>query len=120
MYFTLNFSVIKYLIIIGNEKLYTIFQNIDNRLISVCKGVEFMKYIFFLILLFLPLKVYADCYTGFACSVSEIQKKQIEQEQQIINFINSYFDRQVKEFNYTRKESEINEYRDIFVYYKKF
>ena len=69
-------------------------------------------------LLFSPLKSYADCFTGFACSVEELQIKQNQQEKQIIDFINSYFEWRVNEIDYITKKTKIKEYRDIFVYYK--
>ncbi len=80
-----------------------------------------MKSFFILfIILFLPLKSYADCFTGFACSIEDLNIRELQQKQQVISFINSYFDRQVKEINYTSKKLDIKEYRDIFVFNKPF
>ncbi len=49
-YFTLNFLLIKQLIIKRNVNLYIILQNIDIRPILLCEGVEnekiFFNYIF--------------------------------------------------------------------------
>ncbi|MBQ3642682.1 hypothetical protein II906_12275 [bacterium] len=77
------------------------------------------KLIAVFIFLFLPLSVFADCFTGYACSIDVLARLEMERDLKIINFINSYFDREAKEINYISGKYDMKNYDDVFVYYKR-
>ncbi len=57
----------------------------------------------------------AGCFTGFACSIEELEQKNLQQTAEYITIINNYFSKTVKEINYITGKQEINNYRDIFI-----
>ncbi len=59
---------------------------------------------------------FASCETGFACSVSELNMRQILLEEQFVNDMNDYFNKNINEelfFNY--KNPNLS-YNDLFIF----
>lgn len=60
--------------------------------------------------------VLADCFTGFACSIADLEDKQSEHYKEIISVIQNYFNKKNLEKNYVTGKYTINNYNDIFSY----
>lgn len=74
------------------------------------------KLIFLSLLLFslTSLSSFADCYTGFACNLQQLQNDDIKKQQSFINLINKYFEKKYIEKNYITDKFKINSYNEIF------
>ena len=70
-------------------------------------------------LMLFPVHTFADCFTGYACSIDSLAKLEAERDLKIINFINDYFERQAQEINYISGKFDMKNYNDFFVYYKR-
>ena len=58
---------------------------------------------------------FADCHTGFACSINDLEAKQYF-DAEYINKINNYFNKQVNEnLFFGRLNSDVN-YNDLFIF----
>ena len=78
-------------------------------------GVEMYKYLIVLIICFLfGQNCFADCYTGFACNLQQIEKEEIKNYQNFINLINKYFEKRYIEKDYITDKFKINSYNEIF------
>ena len=76
---------------------------------------------FFLIIVLMIIVLYgfnltskADCITGFACSLNELQQK--EDALEFVTAINNYFSKQVKTPDFVKHKTEITDYNDIFIF----
>ncbi len=69
----------------------------------------------FIIFLSVSNNTFADCYTGFACSIKDLNKQNTD-NQEFINNINNYFNKQVNENLFFGKlDTNIN-YNDLFIF----
>ena len=63
-----------------------------------------MKFFIILSTLLLSVQyVLADCYTGFACSLDELQEKEIQQNIENTKLILNYFDKSNRKFDFIHK-----------------
>ena len=69
-----------------------------------------MRKILVLIALVMASPVWANCFTGFACSIDSLQI------QQNIATIENYFSKNVIEPNYILGKSQILNYNDLFLF----
>lgn len=69
-----------------------------------------MRKIFLFITLIMLNPAFANCYTGFACSIEGLHA--VERA----NTINSYFAKNVPEINYTTGKLNILNYNDLFIF----
>lgn len=60
------------------------------------------------------LNSFADCYTGFACNLQQLQTQQEKEHQNFINLINKYFEKRYIEKDYITDKFKINSYNEIF------
>ena len=78
------------------------------------------KFFYLTILLFLFFinseNSFADCLTGFACSIEDIEKLQAEQNEVFIKSINYYFSKNINEDIFLRKISSQIIYNDLFIF----
>lgn len=77
------------------------------------------SFYFFIILSVLfcsPLKAYSDCYTGYACSLDELIKKEQLQTKQNIEFIQNYFKQTNISENFAGKQTASQNYKDMFLF----
>ena len=76
-----------------------------------------MKFFIILSALLLSVQyVLADCYTGFACSLDELQKKELQQNIENTKLILNYFDKSNRNFDFINKKYITNNYNDLFTY----
>ncbi len=57
----------------------------------------------------------ADCHTGFACSINDLESKQ-HFDAEYINNINNYFNKQVNENLFFGKLNPDVNYKDLFIF----
>lgn len=57
---------------------------------------------------------YANCYTGFACNLEQLQDEEIKKHKSFINLINKYFEKKYIEKDYITDKFKINSYNEIF------
>ena len=75
------------------------------------------KYIIVFPLFFLSVQnCFANCYTGFACNLQQLQNDEIKKHQNFINLINKYFEKRYIEKDYITDKFNISSYNDIFVF----
>ena len=69
-----------------------------------------------LVLLNLSLSSFANCYTGFACSIMEIENQMIKQIDKYNQVLNKYFSKKIDEdFFFNQKSSNLS-YNDLFIF----
>lgn len=67
----------------------------------------------FTVFLSVALITYANCYTGFACSVSDLELSQINE---FNSNLNNYFDKNINDtMFFTKKRSQLT-YNDLFIF----
>lgn len=65
----------------------------------------------FLFMTFIMLNpAFANCYTGFACSIEGLQVFER------VNTINNYFAKNVPEVNYITGKFDVSNYNDLFIF----
>ncbi len=75
------------------------------------------RYVYIILcLVFLPVNAaIADCYTGFACSIADLEKQQEEQSSKDIDNFKQY----LKQKNSPKEmlvSSKIEDYNDLFIF----
>ena len=76
-----------------------------------------MNKIYYLLLLFAIVGSnysFADCITGYACSLDSIQAKNIQLEEQFLKELNKYFELSINEDFMLGKADEKTHYKDFF------
>ncbi len=58
----------------------------------------------------------ADCSTGFACSISDLEKIEQQNGIEFIYVMNKYFNRDTEEPVFLDKSNKISNYQDLFIY----
>ena len=58
----------------------------------------------------------ASCYTGFACSINDLEEKQTQQNHEFINAINDYFDKKPNADLFFSKADNSLAYNDLFIF----
>ncbi|MBQ8886894.1 MAG: hypothetical protein IJY61_04250 [Candidatus Gastranaerophilales bacterium] len=76
-----------------------------------------MKIIFSFVILFnLALSSYANCYTGFACSIASIENEAQKQFDEFSQKLDRYFSKKINEdFFFSKNPSELS-YNDLFIF----
>ena len=76
-----------------------------------------MKIIFAIVILFnLALSSYANCYTGFACSIASMENEAQKQFDEFCQKLDRYFSKKINEdFFLSKKPSEVT-YNDLFIF----
>ena len=69
----------------------------------------------FIIFLYSP-TIYAECITGYACSIAELGKKEQEQLYNDLEIMKTYISRKSKPNNFIIYKSSIKNYNDIFLF----
>lgn len=59
---------------------------------------------------------FADCNTGFACSINDLAQNEIAIFQANKSLINDYFERKIIEPNYISKTTPVSNYNDLFIF----
>lgn len=59
---------------------------------------------------------FADCYTGFACNLQQLQEDETRKYQNFIGLINKYFEKRYIEKDYITDKFKITSYNDIFAF----
>lgn len=59
---------------------------------------------------------YANCYTGFACSISSLGENQKEQYKEFSNELNKYFSKKINENAFFSKKVDKLAYKDLFLF----
>ena len=59
---------------------------------------------------------FANCYTGFACNLQQLQNEEIKKHQNFIGLINKYFEKRYIEKDYITDKFNITSYNDIFLF----
>lgn len=73
----------------------------------------------FLSLLTMPIQsVKADCYTGFACSIADIEKQQEEKTEKDIDTFKQYLEQQHKEKDFIIQYNLSSNYDNLFMFNK--
>lgn len=74
--------------------------------------------IFLVIFMFLNsmLISYADCFSGFACSISEIENQAIKQFEQYQQNLENYFSKKINEDSFFSKKPSKITYNDLFIF----
>ena len=73
-------------------------------------------FLLFFITFFYPLKMYADCTTGYACSIAELEKKEQEQLYNDLEIMKTYLFRKNITYNFINYKSSVINYNDIFLF----
>lgn len=64
----------------------------------------------------LSLISFANCYTGFACSISEMENQSIKQFYEFNNNLNKYFSKKINEDFFFSTKPSIITYNDLFIF----
>lgn len=76
-----------------------------------------MKLLLFLLVFFnIALFSFANCYTGFACSISEIENQAIKQFNQYQQNLENYFSKKINEDSFFSKKPSKLTYNDLFIF----
>ncbi len=77
-----------------------------------------MKKSFFICLLFfiLELNAFANCFTGAACSLSELEETQNLLNNEFVSKIHKYFDKTINEDLFFTKNNSTLNYNDLFIF----
>lgn len=62
------------------------------------------------------IKVQADCYTGFACSLSDLEEKESIQMKQNYEFVKNYFNKNIMPDSLAIKAPKSQYYKDLFLF----
>ncbi len=98
------------------------YRKVDIRIFRrIRKMKKFTQIILFMsVLICLANSAYADCSTGYACSIKDLENREsLEQEQYLIEFVsvmNKYFDKKVEEPIFLNKKNMISSYQDLFIF----
>ena len=79
------------------------------------KNIYKLITIFVLFILTLQ-SAHAGCSTGYACSISDLNKIEQQEDIETAYFINNYFNKQIEEPMFLNKENRISSYRDLFIF----
>lgn len=75
------------------------------------------KFVFLFAFVFiLSQNSFADCHTGFACNLQQLQEEEIKKYQSFISLINKYFEKRYIEKDYISDKFNILSYNDMFVF----
>ncbi len=58
----------------------------------------------------------AGCYTGFACSLEDLEKIEQQNNKEFIFVLNKFFNKSVKEPVFLANQNNITNYRDLFIF----
>lgn len=58
----------------------------------------------------------ADCFTGFACSISDLEQENNLQNQAYQNTINNYFDKTISADLFFNQNKNNFQYNDLFIF----
>jgi hypothetical protein len=72
--------------------------------------------IFILVNVFFSQNANADCNTGFACSLSDLEATESVMLTNTKSLINNYFARNIIEPDYISKSTPITNYNDLFIF----
>lgn len=77
-----------------------------------------IKYLYFISLLItMSLNTaFADCFTGFACSVADLEKKEQEEINNNINIYKRYFEQKNEQQQILISGKPIKDYNDLFLF----
>lgn len=62
------------------------------------------------------MKAQADCYTGFACSLSDLEAKEAIQMKQNYDFVKNYFNKNIMPQSFAIKTPNSQNYKDLFLF----
>ena len=72
--------------------------------------------LFFIFILFINNTAMADCYTGFACSIEDLEKQEQLQTRKNINIFKKYLKKVKKPRKFVMLSNKDTEYSDLFVF----
>ncbi|MCD7878664.1 MAG: hypothetical protein LUG16_01870 [Candidatus Gastranaerophilales bacterium] len=76
-----------------------------------------LKYIIMGVLIFAaPVNAFASCYTGFACSIDDLEKQQANKYDEYTAALHKYFDKDINEDIFFKKNYNDLTYNELFIF----